>query len=160
MHIKIESIYDLLSLISLFCYIYYFYSMDIVLIVGAILCLLLHNIIKHVTQGWYPPIFKRPDGATDCNLFNSGGLVDEKSGFPSGHVTAISFLMNSLLFNTDLSYQNIILYNIPILLVAYARVMKGCHNIIQVIAGYILGISVSHILHKYKSQIKKYITIY
>ena len=92
MLIKIDSIYDLISLISLFANLYFLFSMDIVLIIGCMFCILLHNILKEITYGWCPPIFKRPNGATDCSLFNTGGLVDHKSGFPSGHVTAISFL--------------------------------------------------------------------
>ena len=78
-----------------------------------------------------------------------------KSGFPSGHVATISFLMNYILncpCTTDdiIDYKTFILYNIPIVLVAYARVMKGCHNIIQVIAGYLLGLGVACLLNKYK----------
>ena len=154
MLIKIDSIYDLISLISLFVNLYLMFSMDIVLIIGCIFCILLHNIFKEITYGWCPPIFKRPNGATDCNLFNTGGLVDHKSGFPSGHVTAISFLMYSLLLKIgDIDFINIIQYNIPIVLVAYARIMKGCHNLIQVVAGYLLGYSVAYMLHIYKKEV-------
>jgi membrane-associated phospholipid phosphatase len=117
-------------------------------------CILLHNIFKEITSGWYPPIFKRPNGATDCSLFNTGGLVDHKSGFPSGHVTAISFLMYSLLLkHSHIGFKNMIQYNIPIVLVAYARIMKGCHNLIQVIAGYLLGYGVAYMLHIYKKEV-------
>ena len=154
MLIKIDSIYDLISLISLFANLYFLFSMDIVLIIGCMFCILLHNILKEITYGWCPPIFKRPNGATDCSLFNTGGLVDHKSGFPSGHVTAISFLMSSLLLRRDdLNFKNIIQYNIPVLLVAYARIMKGCHNLIQVVAGYLLGYGVAYTLHIYKREV-------
>ena len=154
MFIKIDSIYDLISLISLFANLYLMFSMDIVLIFGCIFCVLLHNIFKEITYGWCPPIFKRPNGAMDCNLFNTGGLVDHKSGFPSGHVTAISFLMYSLLLKTGyIDFKNIIQYNIPIMIVAYARIMKGCHNLIQVVAGYLLGYSVAYMLHIYKKEV-------
>jgi len=154
MFIKIDSIYDLISLISLFANLYFIFTMDIVLIIGCMFCILLHNIFKEITYGWYPPIFKRPNGATDCNLFNTGGLIDHKSGFPSGHVTSISFLMYSLLLKIgDIDFKNIILYNIPIMLVAYARIMKGCHNLIQVVAGYLLGYSVAYMLHIYKNEV-------
>jgi len=156
MFIKINSLYDFLSLLALFSYFYLFFSMDIVLVFGGFLCVFIHLIIKEITSGWYPPIFKRPDGARDCGLFNTGGLVDHKSGFPSGHVTAISFLMNSILLNKNYTLYNIFLYNVPVLLVAYARVMSGCHNTIQVVAGYILGITIANILQQYKSYIYKY----
>lgn len=153
MFIKLKSIYDCLSILALFSYMYLFFSMDVVLIIGGILSVVIHIIIKEITSGWYPPIFKRPVGATDCGLFNTGGLVDHKSGFPSGHVSAISFLMNSLLFNTTYNIYNILLYNIPVLLVAYGRIMSGCHNTIQVIAGYILGLVIANILYQHKSYI-------
>jgi len=117
--------------------------------------------IKEITYGWYPPIFKRPDGATNCNLFNAGGCVDHLSGFPSGHVATISVFMEMLLLRSSHnSLTHYILYKIPILIVAYARVMKGCHNIIQVIAGYILGYVVANVLYKYDDAIAHYIRTY
>lgn len=40
---------------------------------------------KKLTTNLKPSyIFKRPNGARDCGLFNTGGLVDDQSGFPSG----------------------------------------------------------------------------
>ena len=158
MIIEISSIYDLISLISLFINIYSIFSFDIILIIGAILCISIHFIIKFVTNGWYPPIFKRPDGAKNCNLFNKGGLVENQSGFPSGHVTIVSFFMEMLLLRNN-NNDNIlkkIYYNIPTILVGYARVGKGCHNCIQVIAGYLLGYMVAKLLYKYENAIIEY----
>jgi membrane-associated phospholipid phosphatase len=157
MLIKINSRYELLSLISVCYFCYLIYSMDLFLICGSLFSAFIHIVIKEITFGWYPPIFKRPDGATNCGLFNTGGLLDHKSGFPSGHVTVISFIMNSFLLTKAPNMYNICLYNIPVLLVAYARVMGGCHNIIQVIAGYILGITIAYILDKYKTSIYKFV---
>jgi membrane-associated phospholipid phosphatase len=174
MFIKVESIYDFISLFAVLANIYILYSLEPVLIVGSGLCLFFHDFIKEATTGWYAPIFKRPDGAINCSLFNTGGLVDHKSGFPSGHVTIVSFLMNIMRFrnnkiactNTNTyssqnscansctsSWSNIILYNIPVVLMGYARIMKGCHNLIQVIAGYLLGYCVAYILYKFEDDI-------
>jgi len=159
MIITINSIYDLISLISLFIIIYFIFTFDIILIIGAIVCISIHFIIKLVTNGWYPPIFKRPDGAKNCDLFNKGGLVENQSGFPSGHVTIVSFVIEILLLRNN-NNDNIlkkIYYNIPTILVGYARVGKGCHNCIQVIAGYLLGYLVANVLYKYENAIIEYI---
>jgi len=166
MFVKIDSIYDFISLFAVLANVYILYSLEPILILGSGLCLFFHDFLKEVTTGWYAPIFKRPNGAMDCSLFNSGGLVDYKSGFPSGHVTIVSFLMNILwlrntrfikpdnidnnLINTWSSY---IRYNFPIVLMGYARIMKGCHNLIQVVAGYLLGYAVAKLLYYYENDI-------
>ena len=150
-----NSIYDFISLFALLVNIYILCTLDPVLVLGSTTCLFLHDFIKELTTGWYAPIFKRPKGAMNCSLFNSGGLVDHKPGFPSGHVTSISFLMNMLLLrNKDISWKKIALYNMPIFIMGYARIMKGCHNLIQVIAGYILGYGIANIFHRYNKDIK------
>jgi len=155
MFVKIDSIYDFISVFALLANIYILFSLEPTLILGSGLCLFFHDFIKEVTTGWYAPIFKRPNGAMDCSLFNMGGLVDHKSGFPSGHVTSISFLMNMLwLRSTKNNWTSIFVYNFPIILMGYARIMKGCHNFIQVVAGYLLGYVVAKLLYTYEIEIK------
>ena len=155
MFIKLDSMYDFISIFALVANIYILFSLESTLILGSGLCLFFHDFLKEVTTGWYAPIFKRPDGAMNCSLFNTGGLVDHKSGFPSGHVTSISFLMNMLwLRSTKNNWTSIFMYNFPIVLMGYARIMKGCHNFIQVVAGYLLGYVVAKLLYTYESEIK------
>jgi len=160
MFIKIDSIYDFISIFSLLVNIYLIYSFDIILIIGLAICLFFHDFIKEITTGWYPPIFKRPSGAINCSLFNSGGLVEHKSGFPSGHVTVISFYMNILRMRNVVKddWKTFILYNSPIVLMGYARIMKGCHNFIQVISGYLLGYGIAKILYIYEDNIRNIFT--
>ena len=155
--IEINSIYDFISLFCLLINIYFIFSFDIILIIGLILCICIQFMIKYITTDLYPPIFKRPDGAMNCNLFNTGGLVDTQSGFPSGHVTIMSFFMEMLLlkYNTH-DLINKFYFNIPTILVGYARIKKGCHNLIQVIAGYLLGYSIANILHRYEKDVNEY----
>ena len=157
MFIKINSIYDILSLMSIASFCYLTYTMDVYLICSSLFLSFIHIIIKQITFGWYPSIFKRPDGANDCGIFNTGGLMDHQSGFPSGHVTIISYIMNSFLLTKTPNMYNIFLYNIPVLAVAFARVMSGCHNTIQVSAGYILGITAAPILDAYKTHFNNFI---
>jgi membrane-associated phospholipid phosphatase len=158
MLINISSIYDLISILALVANIYIYYTLDCILIFGSIICLFLHDFIKELTTGWYAPVFKRPDGAMNCSLFNTGGLVDHKSGFPSGHVTSISYLMNMLWLRSENNgWINMVFYNFPIVLMGYARIMKGCHNLIQVIAGYLLGYIVANTLYNHQTTIYKYL---
>ena len=173
MLIKIVSIYDFLSLISFAANIYIFLSMNFILIIGFFISLISHGIIKLLTNDLYAPVFKRPDGAYNCSLFNTGGLVNNYPGFPSGHVTVISFFINYMFFtnyfnNQNVSIKNIVkkwkiylLYNIPVILVSIGRLGKKCHNIYQVIGGYILGFIISNFLfsnEKNINDLKKYIT--
>ena len=158
MFVKMNSIYDFISLFAVLVNIYILYTLDPVLIIGSATCLFFHDFIKELTSGWYTPIFKRPNGAMNCSLFNTGGLVDHKSGFPSGHVTSISFLMNILWLRSKKNdWKNIFLYNFPIVLMGYARIMKGCHNLIQVLAGYLLGYIVANILYIHQKTVSNYV---
>lgn len=176
MFVKLDTIYDFISIFALLVNIYFIYSFDAILILGLAICLFLHDFMKEVTTGWYAPIFKRPDGANNCSLFNTGGLVDHKSGFPSGHVTVISFFMNVLWLrnknketrqtednndyssNNHMSWKSLVLYNLPIVLMGYARIMKGCHNLIQVTVGYLLGLGVANLLYMYETEIIRVVT--
>ena len=151
-------VYNTISISVVIMMVYLLYSQDYTILFGEILCSIIQHFSKIITNGWYPPIFKRPDGATDCNLFNLGGKVDHCSGFPSGHVASITLLMEMLLLrNNTTGLYNKITYYVPIMLMAYSRYMKKCHNIIQIFAGYLLGYGVANILHKYDDDIKRFV---
>ena len=158
--IKIESIYDLISLIVLFLNFYSIFSFQFELLVFNGLALIVHQYIKELTFGLYPSIFKRPDGAIDCNVFNCGGISSNESGFPSGHMTSVSLYMNAILLksNKELTIKNVFLYNIPCILMGIARYNKNCHNVIQIIFGYLLGFSFAYLLNilYYKKNVLKY----
>ena len=92
-------------------------------------------------------IFKRPKNAYNCNILNNSGDDSFKPGFPSGHMTSISFFTNYLYFTqTNKSLYNFIFYNIPSIIMAYARFYKKCHNIPQILFGFILGLYSSFII--------------
>jgi len=151
-------IYNTISITIVVLMLQLLYNQDYTILFGELLCSIIQYFSKKITTGWYPPIFKRPDGATDCNLFNYGGKEDHCSGFPSGHVASIAVFMEMLLLRNNTSgLYNKIIYYIPIVLMAYSRYMKKCHNIIQLFAGYVLGYSVANILHKYDDDIKQYV---
>jgi membrane-associated phospholipid phosphatase len=143
----INIISKLLSLISLF--------VSLLLIIGLFFSNFLHLILKSITTDLEPHnIFKRPVGANDCSLFNNGGLVEHESGFPSGHVTSVSFVMNYLYYQSSNNIKNNFIFNIPTILVAIGRYMGNCHNIIQIIAGYLLGFSIAYLMIKYNTFLK------
>lgn len=109
------------------------------------LSLFLERIIKYSTTD--VQIFKRPIGACRCGLFNDGGNISYASGFPSGHMTLTSNFFNNLLIihKREKELKYIIIYNLPCLLMAFARYEKRCHDIPQIIAGYVLGLLITKI---------------
>ena len=111
--------------------------------------------------------------AIDCNLFNTGGACDHESGFPSGHVTLISYFCFYIYFNyypllmrylyrggyddDDIENENhytmkrsflLFLCIVPVIMMGYARYMKKCHNLVQVVAGAVTGYAISKFIIK------------
>ena len=149
-----DIIYDIISLFVISIILYPFTNHnDTILQIGSILAIFLHFVIKMATGGLYPNIFKRPDGACDCGIFNDGGLVETQSGFPSGHVTSTSYLFTYLLLKKK-HYDNfdIILYVFPSFAMGVSRYMRGCHNIIQIITGYVLGSCIAYFTIQYENN--------
>ena len=152
--IKIKDIYDFISLFLLVLYVYGFLELIInnnsYLFIGLVMCSIIHRLIKQITKKWNPDIFKRPDNARDTDLFNNGGFVGNNPGFPSGHTLGTTYVMFYLIFTSNKGIFEIdnLLKIIMIFLVAYARVMKKAHRIIQVIAGFLLGIIIAYIAYK------------
>ena len=130
-------------------------------ILGIFTTLFIEHYIKDFTQDYiYFEILKRPDGAFNCCLFNDGGLVDHKSGFPSGHMSVTSFFSHLYYFkySNNYNWKNYFIYNFINLFMAYARYSKKCHNFFQIFGGYLLGYFISlnfYHLHKFIFQPKK-----
>jgi len=102
---------------------------------------MIHHIIKNYSLNYNYKFTKRPQGATNCNLWANNGNVEGRPGFPSGHVTSITSFFTSiyLLFP---EYQSIVVTVGPIytLLMAYSRIYKKCHTLLQTVTGGLLGI--------------------
>lgn len=116
-------------------------------VLGIQFILFVEHLIKDYTQNYiYIDILKRPDGAYNCGLFNDGGLVDHKSGFPSGHMSVTSFFTHLYYFkySEKICWKSYLFYNSLNLLMAYARYSKKCHNIFQILGGYILGYLIAY----------------
>ena len=105
----------------------------------------------------FHPSMIRPTNAKNCNLFNSGGDYSGKIGMPSGHVMLTTCISLSLLFiytKTNNLYTifkkyqaHITITSLYILLMGISRVKRNCHNIPQVIGGFILGYGLAYLLH-------------
>ena len=150
--ILIHSIYDIISLYTHFIAIDFIYkgiSGYIIYPIGVVLSLSIERILKIITTNSSFVPFKRPDGACNCNILNSGGIVDTASGFPSGHVASTSVYMTLLFFdsNNEKNVYFFLIYHIPTLLMGIARYMKKCHNLLQICAGFIIGVMVAYALY-------------
>uniref|UniRef100_A0A6C0HD50 Phosphatidic acid phosphatase type 2/haloperoxidase domain-containing protein n=1 Tax=viral metagenome TaxID=1070528 RepID=A0A6C0HD50_9ZZZZ len=100
------------------------------------------NPLKHIIVKQFPNIdfLYRPQGAFNCDFLNNGGKAGGEPGFPSGHMAVSTYIITSLYLYYNKGLDLGILY---ILLVAFARINKKCHNIYQVIGGMIYGYSVA-----------------
>lgn len=144
----INSIFDLISLafptIIYIISLYEFIKNKPNLLYGILITSFFEKIFKYYTKNIN--IFKRPLGANNCDIFNSNGNVENKPGFPSGHVAVTSFFMNYLFFKYNSCFSFYFLYCFPIYIMAISRYYKKCHNIEQIIGGYLLGLIISKYL--------------
>ena len=145
-----QTIFNLISIFPFYIYLISIvelnnkkYNLLISILIGS--CI--EKLVKKLTKGIN--FLKRPKDATDCNCINTGGLVENNPGFPSGHVTVTSIFMHYLWFTSnDTNYIN---YLLPIIIMSIARIGKKCHNVYQVLGGYLLGYVIS--LYMFKKNI-------
>ena len=104
-------------------------------ILGLVLVLIgIVESLKWITGSW----LLRPAGATGCDAFCMGSLMEGQPGFPSGHMTISTAIVTSLWFYLN---DNRVLYiGVPwILAMAWSRWVKRCHTWPQILAGIALG---------------------
>lgn len=145
--------FDLLSLIPvlivyLFIPIYFYYQNQLLqgfyIIIAIIALTTFVEGIKKLTPKNAFSWMMRPENACNCNLFNMGGAVGFKPGFPSGHTATATFLwvvLNKYFAKKYPQYQKEIYYGLLIMVIStmFARYMKSCHNIQQIIGGFLIG---------------------
>ena len=150
----INNIYDLISIMILYVIFYSIFSKDYIMLIGIFTSNFIHKIIKYFTTPFKNDIFRRPKKNKNNDLFNQGGHSN-RSGFPSGHMTTISYFMNTLLFRYNIyNIITIVIFNIPCLLMGIARYCRHSHNIIQIFAGYLLGLICAYYFFKYNNFIQ------
>jgi len=135
--------------IPYFLYLLTFDYRWIQVIMYNLIAIFIHDMIKKASIGVDYQFLKRPVGAINCDLCSKNGDQSGKPGFPSGHVTtAASFFTSIYLLFPEYKENAIwagILYTI---LMAWSRISKRCHTLLQTIAGTVLGVGVSVGLHK------------
>jgi membrane-associated phospholipid phosphatase len=89
---------------------------------------------------------KRPPGAANCDTWNRNGSQAGAPGFPSGHMTTTAgFWFGAfLLCPAEYRIYVIAIGTFAILLMAWARMQKRCHTLLQVVAGTLLGAGISY----------------
>jgi len=108
-------------------------------------------------------ITMRPNGACDCDYLSSKGLVINKCGMPSGHMGTTSFFaVSNIIFfikniknngnkqnnSSVLFYTLLICLNIGLIItMGWARIVKLCHNLPQVILGTFYGTIISYLFY-------------
>lgn len=152
---------DLISVIPLSYFFSIFYNLvidfevkDIIFLSGLVFTTVSTELIKKLPYPKYLNSFiMRPKGARDCDYFSKNGLVPENTpGFPSGHMSSTVFFSTYIVLNfmkkNNLSLKKILVYKprliliniILIIMMAWARYYKKCHNITQIIGGTIYGL--------------------
>jgi membrane-associated phospholipid phosphatase len=88
-----------------------------------------------------PSYLLRPKGAKNCNTFNRGGDCEHRVGMPSGHVLMTTYVLFAVLWTSekadDVAANAAVM--VAAVLMAVARVQKGCHTVGQVVAGMGVG---------------------
>ena len=109
--------------------------------------MLLNELLNHA---WHH-IFKsssfaiRPHHAFNCNIFNKGGWMGGKPGFPSGHMshTGMFFAYALLKYCKTYWWPWLILGSILATLgMGFSRFSKHCHTLLQIFVGLIIGASI------------------
>lgn len=101
--------------------------------------------LKELTGNGHP-LLKRPLGATACDAFCIGPIVEGRPGFPSGHTTTIAMFIAALWLHTH--DPRILYVGVPwIFAMGWARVAKRCHTWFQVAGGLTLGVAAAYGLH-------------
>lgn len=144
-----NNVFDFISILFPFIIfssaIYNSINSDHILSVSLLSSSFIEKLIKKCTKNI--DVFKRPNGANNCDIFNCNGNVSDLPGFPSGHVATVSVFMHYIWFKYN-DCKCLFLYPyylIPIYIMSIARIEKKCHYPNQTFAGYILGVIISFI---------------
>ena len=91
---------------------------------------------------------QRPHGATSCDVFCVGQVVEGSPGFPSGHMAVVSVVVMALWLHLEKSW--ILYIGLPwICAMAWARWVKRCHTWVQIIGGVVVGVVAAYVLNTY-----------
>lgn len=127
-------------------------SLDLVLFLYMMLAGFIVRFLKDLP---YPKSWRwvtdRPKGAANCDYFSRNGLAKPGTpGMPSGHMTHTTIFATVMIMaryfsarGKEFNLENILFYGVNISLVlvmAFARYYKKCHNLPQISLGFMLGL--------------------
>jgi hypothetical protein len=128
-------------------YLFYAFTLDsrwLIVILFNIISLFIHDIIKGLSIRSKLKFLKRPQGANNCDICSKNGDQSGKPGFPSGHLTStVSFFTSVYLLFPEFQKGSLLVGIIYTLLMAWSRINKKCHTLLQTVAGSVLGFGVS-----------------
>lgn len=116
---------------------------------SIIVCHLVTAGLKRLTASYVAhPAFLRPLHARNCDIMCRNGLVGGKPGFPSGHMSSTALFCTLIILykyrvTGSTKFELMVLGAVAFaftMLTALARFYKGCHNIIQIGCGTVLGV--------------------
>ena len=154
---RYKSVANYISLIPLvywiFIYVYYCVSFigivkplfTLKYIFGFTTIVFISELLKKLMSPYLGKVAKRPEGARDCDFFSCNGNVEGNPGLPSTHMAIVGFFVtyNLFIIKSPISKVNQHLFyflNVVLLvLTAWARFYKRCHNLSQILTGTILG---------------------
>jgi membrane-associated phospholipid phosphatase len=84
----------------------------------------------------------RPKGANNWDILSRNDYSDKINppGFPSGHMTSAAYFAAYIFYGRKTNHLEKIALLAIVLLTAWARLVKGVHNVPQVLAGILLGL--------------------
>ena len=139
-------------------YLFYSFTFDsrwLQVILFSTITLFIHDIIKRQSIGSNLEFLKRPEGANNCDICSKNGDQSGKPGFPSGHVgSVVSFFTSVYLLFPEYRIGSLWVCILYTILMAWSRINKKCHTLLQTVAGTVLGFGVSVGLEFMKNLIK------
>lgn len=115
----------------------------LVIFAGVVAVALVMRLRNTITSP--PGYLLRPKGAKNCSTFNRGGNCEHRVGMPSGHVLLTTYVLFAVLWTSE--HASSAGANAGVLaaalLMAVARVQKGCHTVAQVVAGMGVGLAMA-----------------
>ena len=159
---------DIVSLVPLVIFLTLLYnfiimpSKNVLDLVFFIYMMLTGFIVRFLKDLPYPKSWRwitdRPKGAANCDYFSRNGLSKPGTpGMPSGHMThttifAVVMILGRYMSSSGKKFnlENILFYGINVALVivmAFARYYKKCHNIPQIICGFLLGLGLGYLFY-------------
>jgi len=81
---------------------------------------------------------RRPENANKCDYLSRREYNKDSPGFPSGHMTTTTMFAVYQMLKYPSTYSKVLNISL-IVLMAFARYVKQCHTVIQIVGGVVLG---------------------